>query len=213
MPTVGGGTFDTSMSISETLQFPSTSNGLPTNVNKLLNRDPKNDNMNGFLNGVENVTPREPVSEQCISINTNGRDLMISGLYPTKDGNHLLVAIKSVEEERTKGGGLLLLYGLSYDRPIVSLKENYLQLCELEDNPSELVLLPIIDREESEENAAYPLGVAVLITDVGNIHLINVATLEIIASAFPHDGSKFITAAYCNSKYLLCIGFYLDFKN
>ncbi|XP_075222220.1 BIR repeat containing ubiquitin-conjugating enzyme isoform X2 [Lycorma delicatula] len=204
MPTVGGGTFDTSISISDTLQFPSTSNSSPPNVNKLLHRDLKGDNVNGFLNGVENIAPREPVSEQCIAINTYGRDVMISGLYPTKDGNHLLVAIKSVEEERTKGG-LLILYSLAYDRPVISLKETYLHLRELEENPSEIVLLPIIDREESDEGAACPLGVAVLITDNGNIHLINVATLETIAIASPQDGSKFITATYCNSLERLCV--------
>lgn len=211
VPTAGGGTFDTSMAINEGLDmtnFPSTSNGSPPQTNKLMTRESKSDTLSELSSGMDiscSIITKEPVSVQTLLIDTNGRELIISGLYPTKDGRHLLVVLTSCEGERT--GGMLLVYKLNEDGVVVRLNENPVCVKVFDSKEQDTLSVTMFPLSEKEENSNIngPMGVAVVVTFNGNFSILDISTLEIIASVQPPDGNRFVAATFCNSKYQIDI--------
>lgn len=203
VPTAGGGTFDTSMAISEGLDmtnFPSTSNESPPLVSKLLDRDSKSDAVSELSNGAENsaVLTQEPVPIQSVLVDTCGHNLRISGLHPTRDGKHILVVLGSASGNAVKPCGMLILYRLDLSGPAVMLEENPVCGKVIEQEIVSLTLLPL-----EGEGLTNPLGMVAIITQDGLLSLIDIASLEIKASTSHREGSKFVSVTYCNSKFYL----------
>lgn len=208
VPTAGGGTFDTSMAINEGVvdmtNFPSTSNGSPPIENKLNDRESKGDTINELPNNLEQgntVTSQEPVIVQLITIETSDRNMEISGIYPTKDGEHVLVTLKSCDASE-KSGGMLLLYSLTMEGTVVGLKDNPVCIRQLESKNEDVVsltLLPLSERED-KDNRNSNLGIATIVSVDGKLSLLDIATLQTVA-LYDDDSIKFLAATYCNSKY------------
>lgn len=203
VPTAGGGTFDTSMAINEGLEvFPSTSNGSSQLVPKIVERDSKSDaisdlssveNSNGVLD-TSSFLAQEPVPIQSVIVDTFNHDLYVSELHPTKDGQHLLVVLRSVNSVTS---GMLLLYKLILSEPSVMLVETPVCMKVLQTEVVSLTLLPL-----EGESTANPLGVAAVVTHSGQLMLIDIATLDIKACATHKENIRFVSVTYCNSEYL-----------
>ncbi|XP_039282983.1 zinc finger protein 503 [Nilaparvata lugens] len=166
VPPVGGGTFNASAmgldvfppstSSSVNLPPPSTppfSNAIKVSVS---NRELKGaqgaagSGGNGSYkseggSGVE-TTPKEPASVQCVTVDSLGRHSAITGIHPTKDGRHLLVTLGSDPDEDddegegggSRGGGVFVIYGLVFDGPVVSVRENPLCWREFQSEPKQV---------------------------------------------------------------------------
>ncbi|XP_054283105.1 baculoviral IAP repeat-containing protein 6 [Macrosteles quadrilineatus] len=205
VPTAGGGTFDTSMAINEGLEvFPSTSNGSSQLVPKIVERDSKSDaisdlssveNSNGVLD-TSSFLAQEPVPIQSVIVDTFNHDLYVSELHPTKDGQHLLVVLRSVNSVTS---GMLLLYKLILSEPSVMLVETPVCVKVLQTEVVSLTLLPL-----EGESTANPLGVAAVVTHSGQLMLIDIATLDIKACATHKENIQFVSVTYCNSLERVC---------
>ncbi|RZF34707.1 hypothetical protein LSTR_LSTR016851, partial [Laodelphax striatellus] len=183
VPPVGGGTFNASMGM-DVLQFPASSSAAnvppPSSIKVSMSNRELKAAANGGGGGV-----REPASVQCVTVDTVGRNSAITGIYPTKDGRHLLVTLGS--EERTSSKGVFVMYGLVFDGPVVSVRENPLCWREFDSEPRQVLLLPLA--ADQTTSLASPLGVAVIVTEDGALHIIDVASLETLSSKLPPDGT------------------------
>ncbi|KAG8262296.1 Baculoviral IAP repeat-containing protein 6 [Homalodisca vitripennis] len=200
VPTAGGGTFDTSMAINEGLDmanFPSTSNGSPPLVAKLLDRDSAISELGGGMEPCGGLLPQEPVPVQSVLVDTGGRDMTVTGLHPTRDGRHLLAVLAGTADYTTCG--MLLLYRLNLTGPAVGLIETPICVKLLECQVVSVTLLPL----EGDETGN-PLGVAAIITQDGVLWLVDIATLEVKTTAAHKDGGRFVSVTYCNSLERVC---------
>lgn len=199
VPTAGGGTFDTSMAINEGLDmvnFPSTSNSSPSILTKLIDRDSKSDAIGELGNGVEiGMLSEEPVPIQSVHVETGDQSFSVTGIHPTRDGHHILVVLRSNGVE--KRSGMLLVYKLNLSEPVVTLEETPVTVRVLEHEVTALVLLPL----PLEALSVNPLGVVVLVTHDGLLSLVDIATLDTLATTTHQNKHKFVSVTYCNSKY------------
>lgn len=137
---------------------------------------------------------------QCVSFPAqykNRKDLEISDVLPTPDGCHILVVLKSVFLNR---GGVLLLYSLNFTGKMVKLEEEpmlFRELCGYE-RPVEVSLLSQLDRVNPDESVSG--GTVVIVCTDGAVRVIELSTLRTVSVA-KSDSERFVSAAYCNSKY------------
>lgn len=115
----------------------------------------------------------------------------------TRDGKHLLVVLKSGDQEEPSRGGMLLLYELCDSGPSVTLVETPVCVRPTEQELVSITLLPL----EGDVMSASPLGTLAAVTHGGLLTLVDIATLEVKATASHQDGSKFVSVTYCNSKF------------
>ncbi|KAF5297110.1 hypothetical protein FQA39_LY02690 [Lamprigera yunnana] len=148
-------------------------------------------------------------AEQCISLPQqykNRRDLEISDIIPTQDGNHILVVLKSPLETYNS---VLLIYSLNFMCKMVKVDEEPILVRELSDfeKPIELTLLPQLERlngiTELNCEKRNCEGTAVLVCSDGIVRIIDLSTLRTISIA-RLEGTKFVSAVYCNSLERLC---------
>lgn len=110
------------------------------------------------------------------------------------------------EEEGSGGGGMLLLYQLCNNGPSVTLVESPVCVRHMDQELISITLLPL----EGDVTSACPLGTLAAVTQDGLLMLVDIATLEVKATAAHQDGGKFVSVTYCNSKFLVSSksGFY-----
>ncbi|KAK4884383.1 hypothetical protein RN001_000654 [Aquatica leii] len=148
-------------------------------------------------------------AEQCISLPPlykNRKDLEVSDIIPTQDGNHILVVLKSTLETCNS---VLLIYSLNFMCKMVKMNEEPLLVRELNnlEKPVEVTLLPQLERLNGTTELSIEKhnseGNAVLVCNDGAVRIIDLSTLRTISIA-RLEGTKFISAVYCNSLERLC---------
>lgn len=120
-------------------------------------------------------------------------------------------------------GSVLLIYSLNFDSECVKLDEVPISVRVLDDDgetPIEVTLLPLTEREDSVDSPGAvdpikgcPLGLASIVCKDGAVRIVNLATLKTVSVALPEKtGTKFVSAAYCNSKCLHLINIPQEIK-
>lgn len=118
-------------------------------------------------------------------------------------------------ESGTSAAAVLLVYALDFSGPVVKVSSEPLVKRELplEQAPIEHVLLPLQEKQKctSSMNSSInstndpavqePVGQVALVCKDGVVRLLNLNTLKTVTEA-RLEGKKFISATYCNSKYL-----------
>ncbi len=143
-------------------------------------------------------------------------NLEINGLYHVLDGQHLLVVCRNTEgasmidtfatpsdEDDIMCGGILLLFKLNFKGPVLTLDEapiEKLVFAPLSAAPKDLVLLPIFLKRDETYLPNGDVPMAVLLTESGELHLINLRRLEIVSTC-KSENRKFVSVTYCDRKY------------
>lgn len=127
-------------------------------------------------------------------------DLEISDILPITDNRHVLVVLRSDAKNN-----VLLVYGLDFSQKMVKLKEEPVLVRELaaSERPLEVTMLSQLERATSvAENSddTGPEGTAIIVCADGAVRIIDMSTLQIVSVA-KSGSEKFVSAAYCNSKY------------
>lgn len=142
---------------------------------------------------------------QCITLPEqykNRKDLEVSDILPTQDGCHVLVVLKSVFDTSNSA---LIVYSLNFSCKMVKMNEEPVLVRELNNHekPVEVTLLPQLERlngtTEFNSSRNSCEGTAVLVCQDGAVRIIELSTLRTVSVA-RLDGTKFISAVYCNSK-------------
>ncbi|KAB0803392.1 hypothetical protein PPYR_00362 [Photinus pyralis] len=148
-------------------------------------------------------------AEQCISLPKpykNRRDLEVTDIVPTPDGGHILVVLGGSFHSLNS---VLLMYSLNFSHKMVKVNEEPVLVRELNsfEKPVEVSLLPVLEHlnesmEFKHESCACE-GSAVLVCEDGAVRIIDLSTLKTVSVA-RLEGTKFISAVYCNSLERLC---------
>lgn len=147
---------------------------------------------------------------QCLSIpeqyKTQG-DMEISEILPTEDGSHVLVILNSTSDSN---GSVLLLYALNLGESMIKLLEEPILVRELgaSEKPIEVNLLNQLDRSLDNTMKMHDtVGMAILVCADGVVRIIELQTLKTLSVA-KLENEKFVSAAYCNSKYTIFMKYF-----
>lgn len=153
-------------------------------------------------------------AEQCISLPTlykNRSDLEIVDILPTQDNKYVLIVLRSLYDVRNS---VLLVYSLNFSCKMVKVDEEPVSRREImpSEKPIEVTLLPQLERvnggAEVNSQRRGCEGLVALVCQDGAVRILELATLRTISIA-RLEGTKFISAVYCNSKYFP-FGHYLN---
>lgn len=149
----------------------------------------KSRNKLNYSRAVQCVTLPEPFKKH--------RDLDITDIHPTHDGSHVVVVLKSDGERRS----VLLLYALDFSGKMVRIHEEPVLVREVDENPVEVSVLPQLDRTIDASHGICAEGTLLLVCADGTVRLLDLATFKTLSVA-KLENEKFVSAAYCNSKYI-----------
>lgn len=136
---------------------------------------------------------------QCISLPEQykkRRDLDVTDINPTHEGGHVVVVLKSEDERRS----VLLLYALDFSGKMVRINEEPMLVRELDEKPVEVSVLPQLDRTIDASRGICAEGTLLLVCADGAVRLLDLTTFKTLSVA-KLENEKFVSAAYCNSKY------------
>lgn len=190
----------TTTSTTTTTATPTTTTSVTTNPTTSISDhivELKNKTINKKLNYSRAV--------QCIELPENCRRFDVKKILTTRDGGHVFVVLNC----------FLLIYKLDLSNKMVKLETEPVLLRELNDNerPIEINLLPSIEKfnncsSNSQTTTINNIcdidGNVVIVCEDGAVRIIQLATLRTICVA-KLESEKFISAAYCNSKFFFSI--------
>lgn len=158
---------------------------------------------------------RNEAAEMMTTSNTNRMDIdEESEFFPQKsfmywDHNETQggsLANGETRNEDDSDKAILLVYALDFSEKVVRLVPDPIVRQELpaEETPVEHVLLPIQEKNKGNlaESGGEPFGQVALVCKDGVVRVLNLSNLKTVTKA-RLEGQKFVSAAYCTSKFCL----------